>query len=142
MPMFTCDKCGCEENTALGYYWPAVVNKEPRLCSECHTGTWHGKFPKAVKPETADAEAIKIAHVGPVGERKKLQSALLHVAAAATLYQLDSLPSEPMPGMSRSERKLHDANIHIAREYRLIQEKKSKLSRSMRDLVVHVYENE
>ena len=50
MSLYQCAKCGCCENTALGYYWQALVRKEPKVCSECHTGTWHGKFPKQILP--------------------------------------------------------------------------------------------
>lgn len=47
MPIFKCSKCGCAENTALGNYWWNVQREgKPPLCSECDTGTWHGKFPK------------------------------------------------------------------------------------------------
>ena len=42
MPLFACQKCQTIENTALGHYW---AEKE-KLCSECATGKWHGKFPK------------------------------------------------------------------------------------------------
>ena len=44
MPLFKCSKCGCIDNTALGNYWMAA--KGEATCSECHTGTWHGRFPK------------------------------------------------------------------------------------------------
>lgn len=46
MPLFNCEKCGAVENTALGAYWGRKHQKQPELCSECHTGKWHGKFPK------------------------------------------------------------------------------------------------
>lgn len=46
MPLFRCDKCGCVENTALCMYWAAKSSGNPKLCSECETGTWHGSFPK------------------------------------------------------------------------------------------------
>lgn len=71
MPIFKCEKCGCAENTALGWYWAremlankvdlSDVGEQYRgkpLCSECApvryldgkpTGfrhRWHGKFPK------------------------------------------------------------------------------------------------
>jgi hypothetical protein len=46
MPLFRCDKCGCIENTALGNYWMPHLEGKPALCSECDTGTWHGKFDK------------------------------------------------------------------------------------------------
>lgn len=44
MPMFVCGQCGCAENTACGLYWMRVG--KAKLCSECHKGQWHGKFPK------------------------------------------------------------------------------------------------
>ena len=64
MPLFICEKCGCIENTATGFYWArnAVTFKDSSLngkalCSECtpaefkdgsktEMGTWHGRFPK------------------------------------------------------------------------------------------------
>lgn len=70
MGIFKCEKCGCAENTALGWYWAAEsiaadadwseVGEEykgMRLCSECAParyndgtptgfGKWHGKFKK------------------------------------------------------------------------------------------------
>lgn len=42
MSLYRCTECNCIENTALGHYWTI---KEP-LCSECHTGEWHGQFEK------------------------------------------------------------------------------------------------
>lgn len=46
MPLFNCSRCGVIENTALGAYWYERMKGEPVLCSECSTGTWHGRFPK------------------------------------------------------------------------------------------------
>lgn len=46
MPLFHCSKCGVVENTALGAYWYERLEGKPVLCSECSTGTWHGRFPK------------------------------------------------------------------------------------------------
>ena len=70
MGLFKCAKCGCIENTALGWYWAAKVcaddadwsevgeeYKGMKLCSECAPkywkdgkptgfGKWHNKFPK------------------------------------------------------------------------------------------------
>lgn len=71
MPLFKCSKCGCCENTALGWHWTAelMVDRvdlsdvgeeyyDKPLCSECaptkfksgeptrFTHKWHGKFPK------------------------------------------------------------------------------------------------
>lgn len=48
MSLYQCTKCGARENTACGHYWAAEEGKA--LCSECHTGTWHGKFPKIILP--------------------------------------------------------------------------------------------
>ena len=64
MSLYQCEKCGCIENTALGWYHcrnrmetnlpPELVGK--KLCSVCgptklksgepigRTGEWHGKF--------------------------------------------------------------------------------------------------
>lgn len=70
MAIFKCEKCGCAENTVLGWYWLAKdfaetadwtdVGEEYKgkhLCSECAPskfkdgkptgyGKWHNKFPK------------------------------------------------------------------------------------------------
>jgi len=53
MPLFVCDKCHGIDNTALhGNYWTRLVDSGKKkssgmiLCSECHTGTWHGRFTK------------------------------------------------------------------------------------------------
>lgn len=47
MPLFRCSKCGCVENTALSEFWvQRDFEKADPVCSECRTGTWHGKFPK------------------------------------------------------------------------------------------------
>lgn len=43
MPLFCCRRCNCVENTALADYWAPNSRK---LCSECETGEWHGRFPK------------------------------------------------------------------------------------------------
>ena len=42
MPLFVCQKCKCIENSALGSYW----GQKKKLCSECKTGKWHGRFKK------------------------------------------------------------------------------------------------
>lgn len=47
MPLFNCSKCGVIENTALGAYWNERRKGLPVLCSECVTGTWHGRFGKS-----------------------------------------------------------------------------------------------
>lgn len=63
MPLFRCSKCGCVENTALGWYWARTLKSTPEqwqkpLCSEHapkfidgkfsdqEEGVWHGKFPQ------------------------------------------------------------------------------------------------
>lgn len=46
MSLYQCQRCGAKENTALGSYW----NRAEKLCSECATGEWHGKFPKVILP--------------------------------------------------------------------------------------------
>ncbi len=51
MGLYRCTKCGCVENTALGHFHAAKLDGEPVLCSECHTGTWHGEFPKRTPEE-------------------------------------------------------------------------------------------
>lgn len=48
MPLFPCRQCECIENTACaGSYWYNRHHGLPLLCSECNSGTWHGKFPKS-----------------------------------------------------------------------------------------------
>lgn len=46
MPLFSCAKCQCVENTASANYWQS--DKAAALCSECdpEIGQWHGLFPK------------------------------------------------------------------------------------------------
>ncbi|MCK9428718.1 MAG: hypothetical protein M0R17_01740 [Candidatus Omnitrophica bacterium] len=46
MGIFSCEKCGCMENTALSKYWSR--GEGPVLCSECDPkiGKWHGRFEK------------------------------------------------------------------------------------------------
>ncbi len=62
MSLYQCDKCGCVENTALGSYW----GMSDKLCSECFTGVWHGKFKK--KP----AKGLFIDSQGFVHEKKDI----------------------------------------------------------------------
>ena len=78
MSIFKCEKCGCAENTALGWYWArkmvaddadwSEVGEEYKgkaLCSECAPkfykdgtptgfGKWHGHFPKEPYKEEED----------------------------------------------------------------------------------------
>lgn len=65
MSLYQCDKCGCIENTALGWYW-LTKHDDPRfdnrnLCSACapppdesvgrhHGGKWHGLFERVYYP--------------------------------------------------------------------------------------------
>ena len=54
MPIFECsaENCKAMENTALCDYWYRKVRlKEAPICSECSTGTWHGKFEKRTAEE-------------------------------------------------------------------------------------------
>jgi hypothetical protein len=46
MSLFECTECHCVENTAVGFYWEAQLKGQDPKCSECHTGEWHGIFPK------------------------------------------------------------------------------------------------
>ena len=46
MSVFICETCGCIDNTAVSGYWRNVVNNEPKQCSECNTGKWHGEWEK------------------------------------------------------------------------------------------------
>ena len=60
MPLYVCSKCKAVENTALGHFWASNMRKRykdggPPLCSECHSGKWHDKFPK----EIATTQVIK-----------------------------------------------------------------------------------
>lgn len=60
MPLYVCDKCHGIDNTALhGNYWTRLVDYKKKgsgliLCSECHTGVWHGRFPKSIFSVTTD----------------------------------------------------------------------------------------
>ena len=52
MPLFACTSCDAIDNTAISGYWEqqldahhAKVEFQPK-CSECHSGKWHGEFPK------------------------------------------------------------------------------------------------
>lgn len=46
MSVYICEKCGAIDNTAVGGYWKNCCNHEPKMCSECNTGKWHGVFDK------------------------------------------------------------------------------------------------
>ena len=46
MSIYICEKCGCIENTSLGGYWKNCLKNEPKMCSECNTGSWHNEFEK------------------------------------------------------------------------------------------------
>ena len=63
MSLYNCEKCGCIENTALGFYWTRdwkdwpLEYRDKKLCSECGPpkfsdgvptgfGEWHGLFQK------------------------------------------------------------------------------------------------
>lgn len=46
MPCYICEKCGAIDNTAVGGYWRNHIRKEPKMCSECNFGKWHGRFEK------------------------------------------------------------------------------------------------
>ena len=51
MPLYRCSQCGCVENTATGRFWGQTWairkgDSDGCKCSECLTGTWHGRFPK------------------------------------------------------------------------------------------------
>ena len=46
MSTYICEKCGTIDNTALSGYWGNLMNKEQKMCSECNTGKWRGRFPK------------------------------------------------------------------------------------------------
>jgi len=51
MSLYQCERCGGRENTALtDYHWNKMKG-EPLLCSECETGTWHGRFEKLILPK-------------------------------------------------------------------------------------------
>ena len=79
MSLFVCDKCGCIENTALGWYWGAfmkdLTTKETYgkvFCSECaptefpdgektrFTGKWHDHFPKRYLKDLTEKEIINM----------------------------------------------------------------------------------
>lgn len=57
MPLFACTSCDAIDNTAISGYWgqqldamDAGAEFKPK-CSECHTGKWHGEFPKRFAKE-------------------------------------------------------------------------------------------
>ena len=55
MPLFVCTKCNGIDNTATsGGYW----GEDVKLCSECKTGEWHGRFDQRQYAEEVD---------GPIG---------------------------------------------------------------------------
>lgn len=63
MPLFVCSRCNGIDNTALGgNYWGRLAARPPVeevLCTECHTGLWHGKFIKRIfDPDQEDEESI------------------------------------------------------------------------------------
>lgn len=69
MPLFVCDSCGAVENTATGRYWARSISKDrpgQALCSECHTGVWHGKFQRVIATEEVVKEwgADRFVHLG------------------------------------------------------------------------------
>lgn len=73
MSLFECPKCHCIENTAVGHYWG---QKEP-CCSECHTGEWHGRFPKRA------AEGMLIDQNGGLWSQAQIDGGML-----PTLYKI------------------------------------------------------
>ncbi len=48
MPLFSCSRCNCVEETALCHYWSARLRLNSPLCSACDPaiGKWHGEFPR------------------------------------------------------------------------------------------------
>lgn len=47
MPLYVCSQCSAVDNTALTEFFARVdLDGEAPRCSECITGTWHGKFEK------------------------------------------------------------------------------------------------
>ncbi len=52
MPLFVCSKCNGIDNTATaaGGYWLEKI----KLCAECKTGQWHGRFIQTQYDEKAD----------------------------------------------------------------------------------------
>lgn len=60
MPLFTCSKCKCVENTALSRFWHQPDHE--KLCSLCDpkVGKWHGKFPRARDDQSTGAPIGKI----------------------------------------------------------------------------------
>lgn len=46
MSVYICEKCGAVENTAVGGYWKNCLEHEPKKCSACNFGKWHGELPK------------------------------------------------------------------------------------------------
>jgi hypothetical protein len=53
MPLFICDRRKCVDNTATSDFWlQARRGSTERLCTECRTGKWHDRFPKALHAGT------------------------------------------------------------------------------------------
>ena len=60
MSIYICEKCGAIENTALGGYWLNCLNNEPKMCSECNYGKWHGEFEKQYWTDYTPDELIRM----------------------------------------------------------------------------------
>ncbi len=64
MAFLRCEKCGCEEDTALCNYWSARIHEMPPLCSACDPKIrrWHGEFPRKCLgvSQGGSAEGIKM----------------------------------------------------------------------------------
>ena len=50
MPLFECDNCGVVDNTALGNFWEAQMERKPQLCTQCdpEIKKWHGRFERTL----------------------------------------------------------------------------------------------
>ena len=87
MPLFQCTKCSCVENTACCNYWSRKIDKEPLICSECETGTWHGRF------EKRDAAGMLVdneGHLWGESQREQMPKHLQIVRTAQPIQQGDT----------------------------------------------------
>lgn len=64
MAFFRCEKCGCQEDTALCKYWSARIQETPPPCSACDPkiAKWHAEFPRKYQgvSQGEPAEGVKV----------------------------------------------------------------------------------
>lgn len=105
MPLFMCSKCGCIENTALGYYWNEMMDahQENRaakpLCSLCRTGKWHDQFPyESAKGWLLASDGFIYSKADAESEKKRFKDQKISIVKEITGYDLGLLALDsPMP---------------------------------------------